>query len=139
VSARDRQVGPTCRRRAHAGLGCADQKRSWAKWEVVGPFRNSHVFPFYFLFFHFSFLLFLDLSFNFKFVMILHSIFFPEYMIWINHCGTNLSIYKFYFLYCIAFFFLSFQILAFLLGFNFPFGYLIFFTLLYVVTKCTHK
>jgi hypothetical protein len=62
-------------------------------------------------------------------------------MIWINHCGTNLSIYKFYyfFLYCIVFFFLSFQILEFLLGFNFPFEYLTFFTLLYVVTKCTQK
>jgi hypothetical protein len=104
--------------------------------------QSAHValFPFFFLFFSVFFLFSLIFESKFEFQigdeLVLK---FSEYMIWINHCGINLSIYKFYFLYCIVFFFLSFQILEFLLGFNFPFGYLTFFTLLYVITKCTQN
>jgi hypothetical protein len=102
---------------------------------------NSFSFIFLFSVF-FSFLSKLNSEFKFKFEPCANF----TLKLYCNLKITNLesiSLYIFYKFYTLSLFFaiyfLSFQILAFLLGFNFPFGYLIFFTLLYVVTKCTQN
>jgi hypothetical protein len=79
-------------------LGRAGVIRGWAKLALGGPIRVILFFLFYFLFSFLFFLLFLNLSLNFKFDELVLK--FSEYMIWINHFGISLSIYKFYF--CIA-------------------------------------
>ena len=62
------------------------------------PKRAQHPFSFIF---SFSFLFSLIFESKFEFQICDELVLkFSEYMIWINHCGINLSIYKFYF--CIA-------------------------------------
>jgi hypothetical protein len=67
----------------------------------IGWFRpNRAQHPFSFIF-SFSFLFSLIFESKFEFQICDELVLkFSEYMIWINHCGINLSIYKFYF--CIA-------------------------------------
>lgn len=71
------------------------------------PNRAQHPFFFYIFIFLFPFSLIFESKFKFQICdeLVLK---FSEYMIWINHCGINLSIYKFYFFFVLRSIFLSF-------------------------------